>query len=214
MFASPAELTLEWRQSGVEGSQRFLRKLFSQVADLAQLGTPKDLDLSKLTPEQRRYRHELHVTIDKVTDDIGRRQTFNTAIAAIMELLNLVSKFTSDDEQSIALRHEIYSAVVLMLYPITPHICFKLWKMLGHTNDIDTASWPKVDPEALKADEITLVVQVNGKVRSRVNVDPNASESDVIATVLAKPEVMKFTDGKSIKKTIYVKGRLVNIVVA
>ena len=131
-----------------------------------------------------------------------------------MELLNLVSKFTSDDEQSIALRHEIYSAVVLMLYPITPHICFKLWKMLGHTNDIDTASWPKVDPEALKADEITLVVQVNGKVRSRVNVDPNASESDVIATVLAKPEVMKFTDGKSIKKTIYVKGRLVNIVVA
>ena len=129
MFASPAELTLEWRQSGVEGSQRFLRKLYSQVEDLIALGKAEPLDVSKLNAEQRRLRHELHVTIDKVTDDIGRRQTFNTAIAAIMELLNSAGKFTATDPVSVALRYEIYSSVVLMLYPITPHICFELWEL-------------------------------------------------------------------------------------
>lgn len=214
MFASPAELTLEWRQSGVEGSQRFLRKLYSQVEDLVALGKAEPLDISKLNAEQRRLRHELHVTIDKVTDDIGRRQTFNTAIAAIMELLNSAGKFTATDPVSVALRYEIYSSVVLMLYPITPHICFELWELLGHSELIDTASWPKVDPQALKAEEITLVVQINGKVRARVNVSPEASEDEVKALVLAKAEVQKFTSEKEVKKIIYVKGRLVNIVVA
>ena len=212
LFASPAELTLEWRQSGVEGSQRFLRKLWSQVQDLVADGVNKPLDKSLLTPELKKLRHELHVTIDKVTDDIGRRQTFNTAIAAIMELLNLASKCTKTDDVSMAVRYEVYNNVILMLYPIVPHICFKLWEMLGNDCCIDNASWPQTDKEALKTEEITVVVQVNGKVRTRLNIDPNLEEEQVIAMAKATEEAQKFTEGKTIKKTIYVKGRLVNIV--
>lgn len=212
MFASPAELTLEWRQSGVEGSQRFLRKLWSQVQDLTLVGPCVKLDKSKLTPELRKLRHDLHLTIEKVTDDIGRRQTFNTAIAAIMELLNVASKCTGTDEVSMAVRYEVYNNVVLMLYPIVPHICFKLWSILGNTTEIDKETWPTVDKDALKEDEITVVVQVNGKVRARMSIDPSLDENTVTEKALATEEVKKFTDGKQIKKTIYVKGRLVNIV--
>ena len=212
MFASPAELTLEWRQSGVEGSQRFLRKLWSQVQDLTLAGPCVKLDKSKLTPELRKLRHDLHLTIEKVTDDIGRRQTFNTAIAAIMELLNVASKCTDTDEVSMAVRYEVYNNVVLMLYPIVPHICFKLWSILGNTTEIDKETWPTVDKDALKEDEITVVVQVNGKVRARMSIDPSLDENTVTEKALATEEVKKFTDGKQIKKTIYVKGRLVNIV--
>ena len=212
MFASPAELTLEWRQSGVEGSQRFLRKLWSQVQDLIAAGKPVALDKSKLTPELKKIRHELHTTIEKVTDDIGRRQTFNTAIAAIMELLNVASKCTGSDEASLAVRYEVYNNVTIMLYPIVPHICFKLWSLLGNNTQIDTETWPTVDKSALVEDEVTVVVQINGKVRARINIDPNAAEADVIAKATSCEDAKKYIDGKQIKKTIYVKGRLVNIV--
>ena len=212
LFASPAELTLEWRQSGVEGSQRFLRKLWSQVQDLVNAGPKVELDKSKLTPELKKLRHELHVTIEKVTDDIGRRQTFNTAIAAIMELLNLATKCTGTDEASMAVRYEVYNNVIIMLYPIVPHICFKLWSMLGNTTEIDTETWPVADKDALKEDEITIVVQINGKVRAKISVAPNEDEETVIAKAKETPEAQKFTEGKQIKKSIYVKGRLVNIV--
>ncbi len=212
LFASPAELTLEWRQSGVEGSQRFLRKLWSQVQDLVADGRKSELDKSKLTPELKKLRHELHVTIEKVTDDIGRRQTFNTAIAAIMELLNLASKCSGKDETSLAVRYEVYNNVIIMLYPIVPHICFKLWSMLGNSTEIDTETWPVADKEALKEEEITVVLQVNGKVRARISVAPDIDEDKVTNLALECPDVKKFTDGKQIKKTIYVKGKLVNIV--
>ena len=212
LFASPAELTLEWRQSGVEGSQRFLRKLWSQVNDLADAGKFVALDKSKLTPELKKLRHELHVTIEKVTDDMGRRQTFNTAIAAIMELLNSASKYTATDETSLAVRYEVYNNVITMLYPIVPHICFKLWETLGNTTDIDTASWPVADKDALQEEEITVVIQINGKVRARINIDPKLDEESVIALAQNAEDAKKFLDGKQIKKTIYVKGRLVNIV--
>src|SRR5574344_820690 len=212
LFASPAELTLEWRQSGVEGSQRFLRKLWSQVNDLADAGKFVALDKSKLTPELKKLRHELHVTIEKVTDDMGRRQTFNTAIAAIMELLNSASKYTATDETSLAVRYEVYNNVITMLYPIVPHICFKLWETLGNTTDIDTASWPVADKDALQEEEITVVIQINGKVRARINIDPKLDEEAVIALAQNAEAAKKFLDGKQIKKTIYVKGRLVNIV--
>jgi leucyl-tRNA synthetase len=212
LFASPAELTLEWRQSGVEGSQRFLRKLWSQVNDLADAGKFVALDKSKLTPELKKLRHELHVTIEKVTDDMGRRQTFNTAIAAIMELLNSASKCTATDETSLAVRYEVYNNVITMLYPIVPHICFKLWETLGNTTDIDTASWPVADKDALQEEEITVVIQINGKVRARINIDPKLDEESVIALAQNAEDAKKFLDGKQIKKTIYVKGRLVNIV--
>ena len=169
MFASPAELTLEWRQSGVEGAKRFLLKLWNQVHDLVASGPFVALDKSKLDAKGRKLRHDLHVTIEKVTDDIGRRQTFNTAIAAIMELLNEVAKYDGDDETARALRYEIYNAVVVMLYPIVPHMCFKLYELLGNTDELDeTATWPKADPEALKAEDLLIVVQVNGKVRAKI----------------------------------------------
>ena len=214
MFASPAELTLEWRQSGVEGSQRFLRKLWNQVQDLIADGAKCTTDVSKLPSNLKKIRHQLHVTIEKVTDDIGRRQTFNTAIAAIMELLNEAAKLNAKDEQSLAVRYEIYNNVVLMLYPIVPHICFKLWEVLGNTTKLDEERWPEADKSALTEDEITVVVSVNGKVRGRINIDPNLDEQSVINIATSNADVQKFIDGKQIKKTIYVKGRLVNIVVA
>lgn len=214
MFASPAELTLEWRQSGVEGAKRFILKLWNQVHDLVASGPFVALDKSKLDAKGRKLRHDLHVTIEKVTDDIGRRQTFNTAIAAIMELLNEVAKYDGDDETARALRYEIYNAVVVMLYPIIPHMCFKLYEMLGNTDELDeTATWPVADPEALKAEDLLIVVQVNGKVRAKITVDANLGDDEIKAAALADEAVVKNLDGKEPKKVIYVKGRLVSIVV-
>lgn len=215
MFASPAELTLEWRQSGVEGANRFLRKLWSIVTTLVDESEFVELDKSALSSEGKKIRHLLHTTIEKVTDDIGRRQTFNTAIAAIMELLNAYAKFTEKSDSATAVRYEICNAVVKMLYPITPHICFKLYEILGNKGEIDTdASWPQADKDALVADEVTLVVQVNGKLRNRINVAANADENTVKEAALADESIAKFVTGKEIKKVIYVKGRLINIVVA
>ena len=215
MFASPAELTLEWRQSGVEGSKRFLQKLWNQVNDLVESGPAIALDKSKLDAAGRKLRHQLHTTIEKVSDDIGRRQTFNTAIAAIMELLNETVKYTDQSESARALRYEIYNAVVVMLYPIVPHICFKLYELLGNKDELDVnAQWPKTDPDALKAEDILLVVQVNGKVRTKINLSADLSEDEIKAKVLADEIVQKNIEGKQVKKFIYVKGRLANVVVA
>mgnify|MGYP001774716593 CR=1 FL=1 len=215
MFASPAELTLEWRQSGVEGSKRFLQKLWNQVNDLVESGPALELDKSKLDAAGRKLRHQLHTTIEKVSDDIGRRQTFNTAIAAIMELLNETVKYTDQSESARALRYEIYNAVVVMLYPIVPHICFKLYELLGNKDELDVnAQWPQTDPEALKAEDILLVVQVNGKVRTKINISADLSEDEIKALVLADAIVQKNMEGKELKKFIYVKGRLANVVVA
>ena len=215
MFASPAELTLEWRQSGVEGSKRFLQKLWNQVNDLVESGPALELDKSKLDAAGRKLRHQLHTTIEKVSDDIGRRQTFNTAIAAIMELLNETVKYTDQSESARALRYEIYNAVVVMLYPIVPHICFKLYELLGNKDELDVnAQWPQTDPEALKAEDILLVVQVNGKVRTKINISADLSEDEIKALVLADEVVQKNMEGKQLKKFIYVKGRLANVVVA
>lgn len=214
MFASPAELTLEWRQSGVEGSNRFLRKVWNMVYDLVSKSDFIALDKNALSTEGKKLRHMLHVTIEKVTDDIGRRQTFNTAIAAIMELLNNVAKFTEESESATALRYEIFNAIVIMLYPITPHICFKLYEALGNKGKIDVdAKWPVADKDALKALDSLIVVQVNGKVRTRLTVSPDALEDEVKELALKDETLMKYLDGKEIKKLIYVKGRLLNIVV-
>lgn len=215
MFASPAELTLEWRQSGVEGSKRFLQKLWNQVNDLVESGPAIALDKSKLDAAGRKLRHQLHTTIEKVSDDIGRRQTFNTAIAAIMELLNETVKYTDQSETARALRYEIYNAVVVMLYPIVPHICFRLYELLGNKDELDVnAQWPKTDPDALKAEDMLLVVQVNGKVRTKINLSADLSEEEIKAKVLEDEIVQKNIDGKQVKKFIYVKGRLANVVVA
>ncbi len=213
MFASPAELTLEWRQSGVEGSHRFLKRLYSQIYEFTSQHQKKTLDPGKLDPELYRLRHQLHSTIQKVDDDIGRRQTFNTAVAAIMELLNAAAKITRTDDDATALKYEIYNDVVVMLYPIVPHICYVLYQMLGNEGSIDdNASWPKPDPAALKALDLLVVVQINGKLRARITVSPDATEDDIKSAAFAHEDVARHLEGRAVKKVIYVKGRLLNIV--
>ena len=212
MFASPAELTLEWQESGVEGAKRFIGRFWNSIVSLAQKARPADYNPSALSSEEKAVRRDLHKTIQKVTDDIGRRQTFNTAIAAIMELLNKTAKVDTSTDSGLGLAYEIYDAVVVLLYPIIPHACYRLYEILGHNESIDEASWPAVCAAALVEDEKLIVVQVNGKVRSRLTVSAEASEDDIKAKALADEAVKKFTDGKELKKIIYIKGKLLNIV--
>ena len=213
MFASPAELTLEWSASGVDGAQRFLKRLWNMVMDNVQYRDLK-VDPSKLTESEKAVRRDVHKTIAKVTDDIGRRQTFNTAIAAIMELMNTLAKITGTDEGSRAVLVEALNAIVLMLYPVTPHICFVLWNRLGHEGAIDDASWPKADESAMVSDTKLVVVQVNGKVRDRLTMPADAGEAEVRAAAEKSPNTAKFLEGKTVRKAIFIKGKLLNLVVA
>ena len=213
MFASPAEMTLEWQESGVEGAKRFLGRVWNLVYQYQQNPATTALNANALSAEQKALRREVHKTIAKVSDDIGRRQTFNTAIAAVMELMNKLTKAPLENEQERAVMAEALSAVVRMLYPITPHICFELWQALGNENGIDTAEWVKVDESAMIEDEKLIVVQVNGKVRGKVTVAVEADEESVKSVAFADENVKKFTDGQQIVKVIYVPGRLLNVVV-
>ena len=214
MFASPADMTLEWQESGVEGAQRFLRRLWKAVAEHTARGPVGALDVASLSNEQKALRRELHKTIAKVSDDIGRRQTFNTAIAAIMELMNRLAKAPQESDQDRALTQEVLSKVVLMLYPITPHIGFALWQALGGSGTVDEAQWPSADTAALVEDEKLVVVQVNGKVRGKITVAADATEEQVKAQAFTDATVIKFTEGKEVRKAIYVPGKLLNLVVA
>ncbi|BBF09719.1 TPA: leucine--tRNA ligase [Haemophilus influenzae] len=213
MFASPAEMTLEWQESGVEGAKRFLGRVWNLVYQYQQNPAKTSLDLTALSAEQKVLRREVHKTIAKVSDDIGRRQTFNTAIAAVMELMNKLTKASLDSEQDRAVMAEALSAVVRMLYPITPHICFELWQALGNESAIDTAEWVKADEAAMVEDEKLIVVQVNGKVRGKVTVAADADENTVKTIAFADENVKKFIDNQHIVKVIYVVGKLLNVVV-
>ena len=213
MFASPAEMTLEWQESGVEGAKRFLGRVWNLVYQYQQNPAKTALDVTALYADQKALRREVHKTIAKVSDDIGRRQTFNTAIAAIMELMNKLTKAPLESEQDRAVMAEALSAVVRMLYPITPHICFELWQALGNETAIDTAEWVKADESAMVEDEKLIVVQVNGKVRGKVTVAADADEETVKTIAFADENVKKFTDGQQIVKVIYVAGKLLNVVV-
>ena len=213
MFASPAEMTLEWQESGVEGAKRFLGRVWNLVYQYQQNPAKIALDVTELSADQKALRREVHKTIAKVSDDIGRRQTFNTAIAAIMELMNKLTKAPLESEQDRAVMAEALSAVVRMLYPITPHICFELWQALGYETAIDTAEWVKADESAMVEDEKLIVVQVNGKVRGKVTVAADADEETVKTIAFADENVKKFTDDQQIVKVIYVAGKLLNVVV-
>ena len=213
MFASPAEMTLEWQESGVEGAKRFLGRVWNLVYQYQQNPAKTSLDLTALSAEQKALRREVHKTIAKVSDDIGRRQTFNTAIAAVMELMNKLTKASLESDQDRAVMAEALSAVVRMLYPITPHICFELWQALGNESNIDTAEWVKADETAMVEDEKLIVVQVNGKVRGKVTVPATSSEEEIKATAKADPNVAKFLDGKEILKEIYIPLKMLNFVV-
>ncbi|SJM94247.1 leucine--tRNA ligase [Crenothrix polyspora] len=214
MFAAPPEQSLEWSDSGVEGASRFLKRLWRQVYLHVSTGScSAALDKAALTNEQSAMRRQLHQTLQKVSHDMGVRIIFNTAIAANMELLNSLAKFTDDSETGKAIRQEVLEAIVLMLSPMVPHICHQLWLDLGHQDALLTMAWPVVDESALVQDLLELVVQVNGKLRSKISVATTASKEDIQAIVLADEQVLRFIDGHSIKKVIIVPGKLVNIVV-
>ena len=216
MFAAPPDNSLEWVDTGVEGSARFLKKLWRFVYMHLQQGVKAPhLDLATLNAEQKALRNKIHSTIKKVSDDIGRRYTFNTAIAANMELLNEMSAYSHEDaseENSLAIMREGVEAIVLMLSPIVPHVCAHLWEQLGHTG-IENESWPMCDEQALVRDSIELMVQVNGKLRDKITVAADADDESIKNAAQDSQKIQNHIQDKAIKKMIVVKGRLVNIVV-
>ncbi|AKZ65799.1 leucine--tRNA ligase [Candidatus Palibaumannia cicadellinicola] len=213
MFASPAEMNLEWRESGLAGAKRFLTRLWTIIYKHTKLGMVIALEYSNISNDQKKLRRELHQTIAKVTDDISRRQTFNTAIAAIMQLVNTLSEASKTNAQDRAILQEALLAVVRMLYPFTPHICFKLWQALGGKENIDNAPWPIIDNNALLNDNILIIVQINGKMRSRITVPADADERLVLESVYRDKSVMKYLNLKTPNRVIYIPKKLVNLII-
>ena len=213
MFASPPEDTLEWSDEGVAGAYRFLRRLWRMVAEHVNAGIPQAVTFGELPPTLKDLRRQTHQTLAKVTDDIGRRQVFNTAIAAVMELLNAVNKLEDDSDQARAVRHEALTSSVLMLSPMMPHICHQLWQELGQEGAIIDAPWPTVDESALVQDTIEMVVQVNGKLRDKLSVPAKAAKEEIEQLARTSDKVEKHIAGKQVRKVIVVPGKLINIVV-
>ncbi|HNP64641.1 MAG TPA: leucine--tRNA ligase [Woeseiaceae bacterium] len=213
MFASPPEQSLEWSDEGVQGSYRFLKRFWTAVQDHAAGGPVGMIDSGALTDGQKELRRKTHQTIAKIGDDIGRRHSFNTAVAAAMELLNAINKLADESDAGRAVAREALDAVVIMLSPMVPHICHTLWQTLGHTTALVDERWPEVDESALELEQVEVVVQVNGKLRGRITVAVDVSKEALQAEALADANVQRFIDGKSLKKVIVVPGRLVNIVV-
>ena len=228
MFAAPPEQSLEWNEAGVEGMSRFLRRFFREV--LAHVGQPDHpaiasrppragegaegaIDPASLSPAQKTLRRQLHETIRKVGDDYGRRHSFNTAIASLMELLNHVAKFDDMSDQGRAVRHEALEAMVLLLNPVTPHVSHALWQALGHAEAlIEDVPFPQADETALVRDVARLAVQVNGKLRATIDVATDAARESVEAAAFAEPHVVRFLEGLTVRKVIVVPGKIVNIV--
>lgn len=213
MFAAPPDQSLEWSDTGVEGSSRYLRRLWRMVHQHLAAGTPGELDLNNLTKEQQELRRKIHATLAKVQDDMERRFTFNTAIAALMELTNELAKFNDLSPASLALARQGYRALIIMLSPITPHICHNLWESLGETESLLDVSWPEIDEQALVQDSVTLAVSINGKPRVQLEVAANASKEDIEALALADARVQKYLEGKELRKVIVVPGKLINLVI-
>jgi leucyl-tRNA synthetase len=213
MFAAPPEQSLEWSDDGVQGSYRFLKRFWHAVVEHAEAGPVAPLDPGSLDDRQKELRRKTHQTIAKMGDDLGRRNSFNTAVAAAMELLNAINKFEDASEAGRAVEREALEAVVVMLSPMTPHICHSLWKQLGHATALIDQAWPELDETALELDMIELVVQVNGKLRGRVSVPADADKAAIESLAVADENVQRFVEGKDIRKVIVVPGRLVNIVV-
>ncbi|AGS39133.1 leucine--tRNA ligase [Cycloclasticus zancles] len=213
MFAAPPEQSLEWSDSAVEGSFRFIRRLWRQVKEHVDGGLISGYTVDQLSSEDKVLRRQVHETLNKVNDDYGRRLTFNTAIAANMELLNSVSKFKAETDASRALLQEALESIVLMLSPIIPHVCDQMWQALGHQDPLIDVTWPEFDETALVLDEVQMVVQVNGKLRAKLMVAADASKESIEKLALSEDNVNKFIDGKPVRKVIIVPKRLVNIVI-
>ncbi len=213
MFAAPPEQALEWSDEGVQGAYRFLKRFWHAVQTHVEAGEVGELDAASLGEAGQALRRKTHQTIAKISDDIGRRHAFNTAIAAAMELLNAVNRFEDGSRAGRAVVREALETVVLMLSPIVPHVCDALWAALGHEGAIVDEPWPEVDAAALEQDMIELVVQVNGRLRGRVTTATDATSETIVEQALADPNVQRFIGGKPVRKTIVVPGRLVNLVV-
>ena len=214
MFAAPPEHSLEWSDEGVEGSFRYLNKIWTNITNFVETGKKAtEIVQDDLTSEQKAMRLKTHETIKKVSDDYGKRMVFNTAIAACMELTNALVKFDDNSDAGKAVSNEGWEAIIKMLSPIAPHITQELWYQLGHEELLVDVSWPQVDENALVRDEIQLMVQVNGKLRGKIDVSADADKETIESTALADENVLRFTEGFQIRKIIVVPGRLVNIVV-
>jgi leucyl-tRNA synthetase len=210
---SPPHQSLEWSESGVEGASRFLRRVWAQVMAHITEGPTDPLDTAVLDGEQKEMRRLVHDTIAKVSDDVSRRYTFNTAIAAIMELTNHLSRFDARDAGGRAVVREAWLAIVRLLAPITPHICEELWAELGGEGRLYNTAWPQADEAARERLQVTLVVQVNGKLRARLELEPGASREQALEQAMSIENVQRHIDGKAIRKVIHVPDRLLNIVV-
>jgi leucyl-tRNA synthetase len=213
MFAAPPEQSLEWADSGVGGAYRFLKRLWKLAYGHIKAGPAEALQKDSLTASQQALRQSVHATLAKVSDDVGRRNTFNTAIAANMELLNELSRFEDASAQGRAVMQEALEVVVLMLAPIVPHITHTLWTALGHQQAVVDCRWPAVDESALLQKSMQLVVQVNGKVRGKISVAVDAKKEEIEAAVSVEENVLKHIADKPVRKIIIVPGKLVNVVV-
>lgn len=212
LFAAPPEKDLEWNEQGVEGCYRFLNRVWRAISDNIELIASADIP-DVVEGEAADLRRKTHQTIKKVTEDVDGRFHFNTAIAAVMELVNSVYSFKQTAEQPGVLR-EALEAVVRLLNPFVPHICEELWQSLGHDKSVEFSGWPDWDEAALVSEEVTLVIQVNGKVRGKISVAVDADKESIEKDAVAEQNVQRYIEGKQIRKMIVVPGRLVNIVVA
>ncbi|MES2579975.1 MAG: leucine--tRNA ligase [Pseudomonadota bacterium] len=214
MFAAPPEQSLEWADSGVEGANRFLRRLWKAVYEHVELGETAVYTSGELTTELKNIRLQLHLTIEKVADDYGRRHSFNTAISSVMELMNALTKIEGTDTITRSVRQEVLQNVALLLSPIVPHICQALWAELKPNSHILEAGWPVADKTAMIQDEVELVLQVNGKLRGNMVVSKQLAKEAIEQLAITQPCITKFlVDGQTVRKIIVVPNKLVNIVI-
>jgi len=215
MFAAPAEQSLEWNDQGIEGAHRFLKRLWSIVHSHIEIkNIKKEDDSSDSTKNIKEVKHKLHATIQKVTDDLDRRNSFNTVISSVMELLNFLNDSDKEKKLPYELKQEVLENIILMLNPFVPHISTELWSHIKANSEIDQIAWPKVDKRALIQEEIKIVIQVNGKLRGNMIISNDEKEVDIKENALEIESVKKFIHNKDeIKKIIFIKNKLINIVI-
>ena len=215
MFTAPPEQSLEWSDKAINGSFRFLKRLWTLVQSRRDdlLNTEEINSQDDFNEKQAILRRKTHQTIAKVSDDIGRRYTFNTAIAAVMELVNDINVFQIEDEIDQKVAKEAITSVLLLLAPIVPHICNRLWLDLGFDQPIIDEVWPKHNPDLMMTDTLEIIVQVNGKLRSKITVDSSIGDPELEQLALMDEKIKKYTDDQTIKKIIIVPKKLVNIVI-
>jgi leucyl-tRNA synthetase len=214
LFAAPPEKDLDWNDQGVDGSFRFLNRIWKLVHDrLDLIKGAGAVSVADLTPDERAVRRAVHKTIRKVTEDLEERFHFNTAIAAVMELLNTLQSAELASPQFAAVMKEALQSVILLMAPFVPHVTEEIWQRLGHCSRLSTASWPDYDRDAVIDEEVVMVVQVNGKLRSKITIPAGSDEDELKARALADEKIAPFLEGVTIRKVICVQGKLVNIVV-